>query len=374
MGVFMYRRPLPAFATTATEQRYTQKEANISWPEQGQAAIGAVGYGVLGNSSNNKVAPTASVAKVITALAVLERKPLSLDEQGPSITFTDADVEIYNKYVALGGSVVPVSVGGTLTEYQALQALLLPSANNIAESLANWAFGSQAGYVAFANTFAADMQMKDTTVDDASGFSPKTTSTASDLVKLGLQALDHPVVAAIVQQNTAELPGVGTIYSTNKLLGGDGIIGIKTGNTDEAGGCYLVASRAEYEGGYKVTVVAAVMGTPTLIDAMNASKPLLTQAKQNFGSTVVVTAGQQFGRLRSAWGEQTAVTAKNDVTLFGWQDGVPITKTTFKTTSFSKGSIAGTAQITFGEQQAAVDLVQDSDIRQPGLWWRIFRR
>jgi D-alanyl-D-alanine carboxypeptidase (penicillin-binding protein 5/6) len=44
-----------------------------------------------------------------------------------------------------------VQLGEELSEYQALQALLLPSANNIAETLARWAFGSIDAYNAYAN-------------------------------------------------------------------------------------------------------------------------------------------------------------------------------------------------------------------------------
>ncbi len=60
--------------------------------------------------------PIASVAKVMTAYAVLKQKPLSAGQQGPMITITAADVAIYNDYVAKDGSVAKVEQGEQISE------------------------------------------------------------------------------------------------------------------------------------------------------------------------------------------------------------------------------------------------------------------
>jgi len=56
---------------------------SLQWPTSGQAAIGAKGYGLLANNGAQTPVPTASIAKLITALAVLKVKPLAASEQGP---------------------------------------------------------------------------------------------------------------------------------------------------------------------------------------------------------------------------------------------------------------------------------------------------
>lgn len=364
LATIRYQRPLPAPIIKATKQTVAEKDPLFSWPTTGQAAVGAVGYGLLSSSTDQKPVPTASVTKIVTALTVLEKKPLALGEAGESITMTEQDVAIYNKYIALNGAVVPIQVGASLTQYDALQALLMPSANNIADSLTVWAFGSEADYLVAANQFVKKLGLTQTTIADASGFSPSTVSTPSNLVVLGIAALNNPVVAKIVGQTEASLTMVGDIRSTNKLLGQSGINGIKTGNTDEAGGCYLVSSVENYPNGKSVTVVTAVMGAPTLIDAMNTARPLLTKTKQGFGDKVVVTAGQRFGTAETAWGSRSPIVAETDVSLFGWQYGSP----SF-VTKFDKD--AGSAQVKFGAESANFKLKQTSQLGQPTAWWRL---
>ena len=120
------------------------------------------------------------------------------------MTITQADVDIYNRYVAQDGSVVPVTVGEKITLYQMLQALMLPSANNIADSMAIWAYGSLQNYSLAANKYVAAHGMNITHIgSDASGLAPDTVGTAHDLVLLGKLAMEHPVLSAIVGQQTA---------------------------------------------------------------------------------------------------------------------------------------------------------------------------
>ena len=181
---------------------------------------------------------------------------------------TAADVAIYQQDVSEDQSVAAVQAGETITEYQALQALLLPSANNMATTLTDWAFGSQAAYLSFANAYAKQLGMTDTTFADASGFSPDTVSVPSDLVLLGEAGMQNSVIAEIVNEPTAVIPVAGTIsnvdinvqpsHATNQLNG------IKTGNTDQAGGCFLYST--PFDGG---TVVGVILGAPNLGTALH---------------------------------------------------------------------------------------------------------
>src|SRR3989344_5258265 len=197
---------------------------NIPWPTYGQTAIGAVGYGILSQNGDQKPLPIASVAKVMTAIAVLKAHPMQPGTQGETITITKEDVAVYNRYILEGQSAVEVEAGEQLTQYQALQALLLPSANNMADVLARWAFGSLEEYIGFVNSFTKTLGMENTVIADASGFSPKTTSTAIDLAKLAEIAMNHPTVAEIVAQPQANLPVAGIVYNVNNQLGSNGIV------------------------------------------------------------------------------------------------------------------------------------------------------
>ena len=141
-----YSKPTPVFAAKTTANQSTAGDINLTWPVHGEAAVGAVGYGVLATHGDQKAQPTASAAKIMTALAILKQHPLNLGQQGPTLTLTQADVDSYNTYVAEDGSVAKVAAGEQITEYQLLEALLLPSADNIADTLAKWSYGSISSY------------------------------------------------------------------------------------------------------------------------------------------------------------------------------------------------------------------------------------
>src|SRR3954453_18083366 len=112
------------------------------WPAFGQAAILRAGGSQIQASPNQHSAPIASVAKVMTAYLVLRDHPLQAGEDGPTITLTGADVADTERRQRQQESVVSIAAGERLTELQALQALLLPSANNIAAVLARCDAGS----------------------------------------------------------------------------------------------------------------------------------------------------------------------------------------------------------------------------------------
>lgn len=284
-GVYLYQRFIAEqFAAAQSTQTIAGdiRSDNLPWPSYGQAAVGAVGYNTA-TYGKQKPAPTASVAKVMTALAILKKKPLTLGEQGPVITITQHDKDLYDYYKARDGSLAAVQVGEQITEYEALQALLLPSSNNMADTLAIWAFGSVDAYSDYANELARSLGMTQSDFADASGFSPETVSTAEDLIKLGQKAMQNPVIAQIVGQKSAIIPVAGTIHNTNALLDTPGINGLKTGNTDEAGGVFMGARIANLPSGETVQIISVVMGAPDVETALADSKPLLATAAWNFG-------------------------------------------------------------------------------------------
>jgi hypothetical protein len=144
---------------------------------------------------------------------------------------------------------------------QMLEAMMLPSADNLAYSLAIWAYGSLPAYASVAQQLVASLGMRHTTIgSDASGLSPSTVCTASDLVTLGEDVLANRVLKAIVGEHAASFPIVGTIYNVNTLLDKNGIIGIKTGNSDQAGGVYIVAATYSSDASHSVTIVGVVFG------------------------------------------------------------------------------------------------------------------
>jgi serine-type D-Ala-D-Ala carboxypeptidase (penicillin-binding protein 5/6) len=231
------------------------------WPGYGQAAFVQTGTSQIQAGPNQHAAPIASVAKVMTAYLVLRDHPLRPAEDGPTITLTEADVADTESRRRQQESVVSVAAGEQLTELQALQALLLPSANNIAAVLARWDAGSADRFVARMNATARSLGMTHTRYTDPSGYDDATVSTAADQVRIVDRAMRLPVFASIVATPSATLPVVGTVHNTNTLLGHDGFVGVKTGSTDAAGGCF--AFRAiRWIDRKRTTITGVVLGQP----------------------------------------------------------------------------------------------------------------
>ncbi len=370
LSTWSYFLPLPTLRANAFKVSLSPMPANISWPKKGQAAVGALGYGVLAESKNQKPSPTASVAKVMLALAVLSKLPLKLNEEGPMLQLTKADEMLYSTYLAKFGSVVEVKAGEQISEYNSLISTLLPSANNMADTLAIWAFGSVSNYVSYANNLAKSLNLNSTHIADASGFSPKTVSTAHDLVLLGQQALKNPVITQIVSKKSAKIAMIGEVKNTNRLLGINGITGIKTGNTDEAGGCYLVSTKTKLSTGQEITLIGAVMGAATMQDAMITSQPLFSQQKQFFQSRKLVNNGQKIGYYQLPWGGQISAFASDDMYIFDWV-GASATASVNLNNLNTSAHNESVGYITYAGQK--VFIKTDALPNQPSLKWRLLR-
>jgi len=230
------------------------------WPAYGQAAV-QVGRSPIQAGPNQHRAAIASLAKVMTAYLVLRDHPLHAGRDGPTITLTDADVADTDVRRDRHESVVSVAAGERLTERQALQALLLPSANNIAAVLARWDAGSVQRFVARMNAAARALGMSRTRYTDPSGYDDTTVSTAADQVLVVDRALRLPAFATIVSTPTAWLPVDGVVQNTDTLLGHDGFVGVKTGSDDAAGGCFAFRALRRIDR-KRTTITGVVLGQP----------------------------------------------------------------------------------------------------------------
>src|SRR5438874_1190153 len=256
---------LPASkSSTASHGVHDKAPPSMAWPARGQAAV-RIGQSQVRAGPNQHVAPIASIAKVMTAYLALRDHPLGPGQDGPRIMLTDADVADTDRRRGEEESVVSVAAGEQLTERQALQALLLPSANNIAEVLARWDAGSAHLFVARMNATARSLGMTHTRYTDPSGYDDATVSTAADQVRIVYRAMRLPAFASIVATPSATLPVAGTVRNTNALLGHDGFVGVKTGSDDAAGGCFAFRTIRWIDGtprGYPTTITGVVLGQP----------------------------------------------------------------------------------------------------------------
>lgn len=259
VAVIRFSEDQPGTTQRAGRVPDTDRPLQLAWPREGQAAVAVEGFGTLGVHGGGQPVPIASVAKVMTAYLVLRDHPLELGEDGFEIYVNDADVEDLHRRIDLDQSVVEVEAGEVLSERQALEALLLPSANNVAALLAVHEAGSVEAFVAEMNEAAAELGMRKTRYTDPSGWEDTTVSTAADQLRIGRAAMADPTFAEIVAMPSTVLPVAGEVANFNALVGHEGFVGIKTGSDEAAGGCLLFAKEVEV-GGRTRTVLGAVLG------------------------------------------------------------------------------------------------------------------
>lgn len=379
MGAFLAYRYVSADTTVAPTLAYSvpslPEKKVLAWPSYGQAAIATRDYGVLEAHGDIEKHPTASTAKLITMLAVMEKKPFELGSSGETLVLDQTDVDLYNSYIARNGSNAPVQVGEKITQYQAMQAVLLVSSNNLADTLAIWAFGSLGAYQDYATDMIKRYGLENTVIgNDASGLDPGTVSTAADLAVIAQKALSQPVVAHIASQQTATIPVAGQIYNTNFLLGDDGVIGLKTGESVEAGGNFVLAGNQTIDG-HTHQIIIVVMGADLSRIAQRDSYNLYLSARENFTYKTLVAKGQPVGLYRPDWSKREYVAvAKEDIGSFIWPGQVVKSEIHLADTQPNSAGVAGAIKLVIGtaSRESAVTLA--SPIDPPSVWWRIVAR
>lgn len=365
----------PVRQLVATVEQYsapTVVQPDLTFPAYGASGLGAVGYpGVLASAGATTPLPIASISKIVTALVVLDEKPLALGDSGPNVTFGAIDEQFYATQLADGGVVESVYSGQVISQKNIMTVMLMESANNYADSLANWAFGSAGAYVVAARAWLAREGLTHTTINDPTGVSPGNTSTVADLIELARRAEANPVVADIVATATADIPDIGTIHNRNELLGMDGVNGIKTGTLDEAGSC-LLFSQQHVVGAQTITLLGVVLGGPDHATIDAAIQALLAQADAGFREVTLTTQGQEFGHYETPWGTTAGAVAARDTSAAVWSASRVTLATQLNDIHLAKaGTPVGELDFTIGENTVTVPLVLAANIDDPGVWWRL---
>lgn len=312
--------PIALRRTLAAQVRLPGRAPALAWPTVGQAAVEVPGVGRLGASGTQRPAPIASVAKVMTAYLTLREHPLAAGEQGFVMTVTPAQAAEEHRRAAADQSVVRVRAGERLSERQALEALMLPSANNVAAMLAAHDAGSVEAFVAQMNREAEALGMRSTTYTDPSGFKHTTVSTAADQLKLARVAMRSPTFAAIVGMRAVTLPVAGSVFNYDGLLGQGGYVGIKTGSDEAAGGCLVFAKRITVAGRH-LTVLGVVLGQHggELIEAgLLAAERLGNSAAAAIKVETAVRAGATVALASSAGHPRAPVVSERSLRVIGF--------------------------------------------------------
>jgi serine-type D-Ala-D-Ala carboxypeptidase (penicillin-binding protein 5/6) len=205
---------------------------------------------VLAARNEHEPLPIASITKLMTVL-------VALDHLAPSDVVT-----VTAQAAHVGESRIPLHAGERLSVEDLLEGALIQSANDAADALASAAAGGDVRrFVGWMNARARELGLDDTHFARPDGLdAPNHVSSAHDVAVLAQVAMHSAIVRRIVRERTATIEnGSVVLHTWNDLLGVfPGLIGVKTGHTDNAGWCEVAAARRP---GY--TIYAVILGSPT---------------------------------------------------------------------------------------------------------------
>ena len=303
--IFMMQVPLlhqPSTFVSALSRLNFLNSTPIAWPTLGSAAVVIPALGVE-RSHHDAVVPIASLTKMMTAYVTLQKLPLVPGETGPCLNVNSADVAYYKSITAEGESSAAVAVGETLCESQLLAGLLVHSAGNFATMLANLAWGGTNTFVAHMNAEANALDLKGTHYVDVTGIGTGSVSTALDQGELAALLMQSDVVRAIVDQPSVTLPVAGRLGSFTPYAGVDNVVGVKSGRTDAAGGCDVMAMTFTLNGQTQLAF-AVVLGARggNLLGPVGDEALALEHSVVNSHESLEIPAGTVVGTL--GWDNQ----------------------------------------------------------------------
>ncbi|MER5773375.1 hypothetical protein ABT144_03575 [Streptomyces sp. NPDC002039] len=383
LAVVQLVRPLPEPQLKMTAQSSFTFDGSapvLPWPKEGQGYMAAAGLGTVGTFGEQKPIAIGSVAKTMTAYVILKDHPMKKGEKGQMIPVDKTAVDDGRKDSEGESTVNTLKEGDQISEYDALAAIMIPSANNIARLLARWdSGGDQEAFVKKMNDTAKELGMTNTTYTDPSGLDATTVSTAEDQVKLGLKVVEMPELIAITKLPRWTDPSGKSWRNYNDLIPFNDSLGIKTGSTTKAGGNLLFAAQKQV-GKTNQLIVGAVLGqhgVPILDTAIAASKSVMLATQKTLTGAKVVKKGQVVGYVDDGLGGRTPVVATADVEAVGWpslkvnvklgEGGGPLPQTA------KAGTEIGVLTIGEGASQVKVPVALKQDLVSPSTGSKLTR-
>ncbi|MEP6843902.1 MAG: D-alanyl-D-alanine carboxypeptidase [Pseudolysinimonas sp.] len=372
-----------AAATTDRPNASPAPAAPLVMPPEGETAISVAGAdaylgpnasAILASSGSDGAVPMASISKLITAMVILNAKPLSsATDPGPTITFSKADHALYDKYYVLNATIAAMPTGSSMSEHNALEAMLVVSACNYSEAMADWAFGSNGGFVSAAKKWLAANGLTHTTMVESTGIDARNTSTPSDLITLGKLAMANPAVAAIVAKTALDIPFLQGMPSTNTLLGTDGVNGIKTGTLTDSGSDLLYSATVPVAGlDTPLTIVGVMLGGASRESVNSDITNLIASLTAGFHEVPVAEDGEVVGTYSTPWGAHAQMVLATSGSVFTYSNTkITSTMTTTTLKTGKNGEKVGSVTWKAGASTVTVPIILQGSITAPTAWWRL---
>ena len=316
---------------------------------------------VLASSNLHARVQIASITKLMTVLLTLEHHKL-----------TDV-VAVDGRAADVGEEAIELQPGQRITVHDLLEGALIQSANDAADALALSMAPSYPAFADMMNAKAAQLGLTDTHYVRPDGLdAPGEYSSAADVTKLARIVMRSPFVRATVRMQSATLADGETLHTWNDLLGSfPGIVGVKTGHTDEAGWCQVAAATGPGE-----TVYVTLLGSPSRAQRNDDLRALVIWGLAQFRLVPAVQAARTYAQVELPYGKGplplVAARPVNAVARLGRPLTETVTAAAGTSLPVAAGAVLGKVTVRDGGRIVATsDLVAARTINKPGLLGRL---
>lgn len=315
--------------------------------------------------------PMASMTKIMSMLLIMEQ----IDNG--SLSYDDK-VLISENASGMGGSQVFLQAGEEYTVNDLLKCIAVSSANDAVVAMAEKISGSVDAFVSLMNEKAQELGLKNTHFANPHGLDNENHySTAYDMAVMARELLKHEDILKYtsIYEDYLTKPDGSSIWlvNTNRLVRFyDGVDGLKTGYTTEAGYCLTATAKRQ-----DLRLISVVMKSPSAEERSSDTSTLLSYGFNSFKSNVIYSKEDSLGKLAVEKGKV------KEVDVYLKEDATEILSVTEKPTNYTfnikvdkiiapvkSGTIIGTAEIIDNEGNIIdeVEVIVKEDIKKAGFF------
>lgn len=322
-------------------------------------------------NSDSQIEP-ASMTKIMTSYVLA-------DQIANDLVSLDDQVLISEKAWRMEGSKMFIEAGKKVSISDLLKGIIIQSGNDASVAIAEYAGGTESGFVDLMNSYAASLGMDNTIFQNSTGLPDDNHfSSAKDLATLTSHFINKfPYEYSLYKEKQFTFNNIKQL-NRNKLLWRDeSSDGVKTGHTQSAGYC-LVGSAQRGD----MRLITVVAGSKSDNDRFLSSQRLLEYGFRFFATQKVLNANQEYKNI-TIWGGQEdslSIGVLEDTSITLPRSSFKDLKVNYKYSNnlqapISIGQKVGTLEITSGEEVVLVsELVALKDIAAKGFFGRLWSK
>lgn len=326
---------------------------------------------ILYEKNSHEKLPMASMTKIMSMLLIME------NIQNGSLNYTDK-VIISKNASSMGGSQVFLQEGEEYKVEDLLKCIAVSSANDAVVAMAEKISGSVDAFVQLMNTRAGELNLKDTHFANPHGLDNENHySTAYDMAILGKELLKYEDILKFtsIYEDYLTKPDGSQIWlvNTNRLVRFyEGVDGLKTGYTTEAGYCLTATAKKN-----DLRLISVVMKASTADNRSKDTATLLTYGFNSFKNNIIYSKDKVLGDIKVEKGkiDKVNVYLKEDATeLLGvtekpgnYSFNIKIDKIV---APIKKDTVVGIAEMidSDGNIIREVDIIVKEEVQKAGFW------